>query len=62
MSNQQKQPDDPPAGGAKSTDNPPSQGHDGIAQGQEQFDPAGRPSSARQDTETAPNKIESDKS
>ena len=55
--NQQKQPDDPPAGGAQLDSNPPGQGHDGMAHGQDNYDAAATPTNDRQDTELATNRI-----
>ena len=61
MSNQQRQPADPPTEGAGAADNPPGQGQRGTAHGQEQQDAAAWPTNDRQATETAANKVESDK-
>ena len=62
MSNQQKQPDDPPTEGAGPADNPPGQGQRGIAHGQEQHNATATPTDDREKTETATNGIQSDKS
>ena len=62
MSNQQKQPDDPPTEGAAPTDNPAGQGQRGIVQGQEQHEGTAWPNSGREGTETATNDIESGQS
>ena len=57
MSNQQKQPEDPPTQGAGPTDNQSGQDQNGITQGQQDHDAAALPTNDRHDTETATNKM-----
>ena len=60
MSNQPKQPDDPPTGGASPADNPPGQGRNGVPDAQLDQDATAFPTDDRHDTETAASRIESD--
>lgn len=58
MSNDPKQPADPPTEGASPAGNPKGQGQHGIAEGQHGHQASGLPSDDRHDTETAPSRIE----
>ena len=56
--NQPKQPDDVPAQGTGPDHNPTGTTPHGIPEGMEDADAKGRPNSDRQNTETAPARIE----
>ena len=57
MSNQPRQPADPPTEGASPADHPPGQGEHGIPDGQAGEDAAALPTNDRHQTETATKRI-----
>jgi hypothetical protein len=54
--NQPKQPPNPPEGGASPASNPTGETPHGIPRGVEDHEPKGRPTSDREQTESAPAK------